>query len=428
VKLLLPGAVQSVATAHLHDGVLDAPAVGRALSADHVIEGAVRIGGAHARARVRIVDTTSGVQAWADRFEGPSDDPFALEDAIGDAVAAAVGERIGGARRGPKDPEVRRLFDAAHEQYALFGGSFVTKAIELLRQAQKIAPNDPWILSALGAALTRFWVTEGATDRAVIAEAEELSLRAIAADPSMGETYCTIGILRLQHGETRAAIRAFQDALARTPGLGEAHGYLGRLLGESGYADEALRRLDLAIRADPRMVWYYWERARIQVLLGDRAGSEATIERSAAVSNDVTSLLSRSRLALWWRDKELAKSIVKTLESLDNNFARIALLPVVRSLAFGESPGQFLEFFRAWVRGLGASPRARAFLFQLSVEYHVGVGEMALGIEELELAVQLPLIDLLWVDRCPVLAPLRDDPRFARCRAIVAARVAELWG
>ena len=80
------------------------------------------------------------------------------------------------------------------------------------------------------------------TDPAVVARAEELTLRAIDVDPTIGETFCTIGIIGFQYGEPRAAARAFQDALDRTPMLAEAHDYLGQLLAESGHLDEAIRR------------------------------------------------------------------------------------------------------------------------------------------------------------------------------------------
>ena len=37
------------------------------------------------------------------------------------------------------------------------------------------------------------------------------------------------------------------------------------------------------------------------------------------------------------------------------------------------------------------------------------------------------LLDITWLDRCPGLDPIRDDPGFAHARMVVQRRVAGLW-
>ena len=40
---------------------------------------------------------------------------------------------------------------------------------------------------------------------------------------------------------------------------------------------------------------------------------------------------------------------------------------------------------------------------------------------------ELPFVDLLWMDRCPLLARFKPDPAFARSRTTVAARADAIW-
>jgi serine/threonine-protein kinase len=54
-----------------------------------------------------------------------------------------------------------------------------------------------------------------------------------------------------------------------------------------------------------------------------------------------------------------------------------------------------------------------------------GAHEAAL--RELTAAADSTLIDLVWLQRCPVLDPLRGDPRFVRAEQAVQRRVAAIW-
>ncbi|MEO7092022.1 MAG: protein kinase, partial [Polyangiales bacterium] len=409
---------------------LDASLIGRALRADLVLEGAVRVAGASVRVRAHLVEVTSALQSWAKRFEAPLDDPFALED----DVVAGIGEAFralgeGASRRGPEGEKARALYEKGRAEYLQFGPPFVEAAVASFRQALELAPGDAWLLSALGAALTRLWIVRGATDRELIAEAEEMSLRALATDASIGETFATIGILRLQHGEMRAAVRAFHEALARSPLLAEAHGYLGRLLAESGHVDEALRRLDLSMRLEPDSLPAYWEKARTQALIGDLPGAEATIDLGVKIGGLVSGVYSRTRFVMWFHDKEMARKVIKTIEGTGETgvLARQVMLPILDAFANDRPLGDVINLFRQFADEVSASPRQRAFFFQLSAEYYAVAGMPEEAMTSIEKAAVLPLIDLLWLDRCPALDRLRADPRFGRARATVATRVAELW-
>jgi hypothetical protein len=71
---------------------------------------------------------------------------------------------------------------------------------------------------------------------------------------------------------------------------------------------------------------------------------------------------------------------------------------------------------------LVASCRARRYFAQLGCELALRVGDLVIAREMLTEAVDHGLNDVAWMDRMPLLTPLRAEPAFAPLRARVAAR------
>jgi serine/threonine-protein kinase len=137
----------------------------------------------------------------------------------------------------------------------------------------------------------------------------------------------------------------------------------------------------------------------------------------------------RARLAMWWSDMEMAQKLIDDLETLTTPLPLISehMLPLLKAVMNGDPLDERAKWFDMLAANLTGSPRQRAFFHQLSVEFYGAAGMKEQALESLALAVELPLVDLLWLDRCPVLQSLREHPSFARSRAKVAARAAEAF-
>ena len=61
-------------------------------------------------------------------------------------------------------------------------------------------------------------------------------------------------------------------------------------------------------------------------------------------------------------------------------------------------------------------------------EYHASTGSLDEAFATLATLAELPFVDVLWMDLCPALEPMRADPRFSKARATIATRAAALWG
>jgi serine/threonine-protein kinase len=65
------------------------------------------------------------------------------------------------------------------------------------------------------------------------------------------------------------------------------------------------------------------------------------------------------------------------------------------------------------------------FLRQIAAEMLAFTGRDDSALQKIVEAEALGLIDLTWMDRCPLLAPMRSSPAFVAVRDRVAARAKE---
>ncbi len=88
----------------------DLPAIARALSVGHVLEGSVRTSGSRLRVTAQLTDVASGYQLWSERFDRDAADVFAVQDEISAGVVEAVRARLApGASAIHARPQARNL-------------------------------------------------------------------------------------------------------------------------------------------------------------------------------------------------------------------------------------------------------------------------------------------------------------------------------
>ena len=69
---------------------VDIKQVGRELGVRYLLEGSVRRAGGRVRITGQLIEAATGGHVWADRFEGPFDDIFELQDRITNSVVGAI--------------------------------------------------------------------------------------------------------------------------------------------------------------------------------------------------------------------------------------------------------------------------------------------------------------------------------------------------
>ena len=73
---------------------VDVKQIGRELGVRYVLEGSVRKAGSRVRITGQLIDTSSGAHLWADRFDGPLEDIFDLQDQVTSNVVGAIAPKL----------------------------------------------------------------------------------------------------------------------------------------------------------------------------------------------------------------------------------------------------------------------------------------------------------------------------------------------
>jgi len=287
--------------------------IGRELGVRYVLEGSVRRSGRRVRITAQLVDALTGVHLWAEHYDGVIEDVFDLQDLITASVVGAIQPSIRAAeierarRKRPESldaydlvmqalPSVWSLeYDANREATRLlekalrldptypmalslaawcrgqrvvynWSTNIAEDKRETLRQAQvatALAPDDPFILTVLAAALTLTHEHQRA-----IAMLD----RALALDPNSAWGWNRSGWLHNYQNDPEVAIQHFERSLRLSPfdpmafncdmGIGCAHFIAKRY-------EQAAVWQEKALMAKPTAAWIHRTLAPAYALAGD---------------------------------------------------------------------------------------------------------------------------------------------------------------
>ncbi len=398
----------------------DARAVGQALEVEVVVEATLRRREDAATLSARAIETSDGFLLWGQRFEGAPGEVFSMLDKVAHAVGAALSVDVGAGERKPlADPRALEQYVAARQalRAAWMGLLPLGPVVAQFDSALALAPDDPLVLSGAAMARARAVNFDPSASDTWVTEADALAERALRLAPDAGEPWLALATLRHREGAWAAAVTALRHALRRAPALPKAQELLGAIQAEVAAPDEAIARFEAALSTDPASHSARVELARLHGLEGrwDQAARAL-----GAPPDDPTSRVSytwlASRLNLW-----------RTL-----SFLEVPALPPESRISLGVRAytqaleGRFsvpAELFERWAAEARRGSRFRAFLLQGGCEVACAASELDKAHELLLAASRECLFDLAWLERCPLLAPLRDDARFHAARAMVLGRV-----
>jgi eukaryotic-like serine/threonine-protein kinase len=243
--------------------------------------------------------------------------------------------------------------------------------------------------------------------------ADELTSRAVEIAPEAGDSWAARASFLLNVGDSVGAARALRSGLAHAPSSALLQDFLGRLLIEANALEEGLIRLGIAVEIDPTLASARVERSRAFALLGDWANAAFELDSFAGEGN-VPRDAQRARFMLWRRE------IGPLAEGEPGSYLRLyaELLP---TSVLTDSHRRFMA-----ERAAGASARLKPLFCQRNAEIFCFVGDVDAAFEATHQGVDADLIDFSWIERCPILDPMRSDPRWAPLRGIVEARAARI--
>ncbi|HEX4346738.1 MAG TPA: winged helix-turn-helix domain-containing protein, partial [Vicinamibacterales bacterium] len=232
--------------------------IGRALSADFIMDGAVRQDGERVRVTARLIDARAETQLWAGAFERSLADWFAVQRDVAAEIARSLAVELLPRQASACGAPITRD-TAAHHAYLkgryywnLPGPNGLKEAVDFYEQAIAIDPN----FSAALSSLARCWVSmadyyllppKGALERA-----RDAARRAIEIDEADAEAHIALGdVYRSLEWDWPSAEREYRFAMGSNPSHEAAYRLSGLLLAASGRHEEARELVQRAWQLDP---------------------------------------------------------------------------------------------------------------------------------------------------------------------------------
>jgi adenylate cyclase len=237
----------------------DIKTIGRELGARYVLEGSVQRLNGNVRVNLRLVDSDSGAQLWAERFEGPRGNLPRMQTDIVARIAQTLqvqlfeAEADRGLRERSANPDAYDLFMRGAALWERRQASDNAKARQFFSQALTLDPQ--FSLAWVGLANTHLSDLHSgwSEDRhQSLQQAEKALDRAYAVGPRHRDVNAARGTLLFWQGKNELALAAFDNEIELNPSNALAHVWRGLMLISLGRPAEAIPSVERGLLLSPR--------------------------------------------------------------------------------------------------------------------------------------------------------------------------------
>ena len=237
--------------------------VGRELGVKYVLGGAVRKAAGQARITVQLADATTGADLWAERYDRPLRDVFALQDEIVRKIVTTMNFQLALAQQGiviPRTTENLEAYDAllrGTEYLFSFTKEGNAKARQLFERAIELDPRYAYAYASLGMNYFAGYVLALDPAPRGLEGALQMAQRAIALDDSLAWAHLALALIYSIEHKTEGALSEAQRTIALDPNSAAGYAALGQVLNNQWKPAQALAAVEKAIRLDPRNIVNY---------------------------------------------------------------------------------------------------------------------------------------------------------------------------
>lgn len=268
-------------------------AVSKELGVRYVVEGSVQKAGDRVRINTQLIDTTTGGQVWAARYDRELQNVFAVQDEIAQKIVQALavkltrGEQARLARKETNNVEAYEAFWRGEDSLLYRTQETNLQAQQLYERALELDPQYAaayaGLAHALGLAVEWGWNRDPQTlERAV-----ELAQKALTLDAALPTAHHVLGASYWFKGQHDQAIAHLEQSLTLAPS--DAYGYvcLAHVLSYAGQPQEAIKAQEEAMRLNPHYpVGYLSNLGEAYAFAGRYEEAEATFKKALARKPD----------------------------------------------------------------------------------------------------------------------------------------------
>ena len=279
------------------DKPVDPRQAAKELGVRYVLEGSVQRSADEVRINAQLIDAVTGGHVWADRFDGPLANVFALQDKVTRSIAAALALRLTASvqnalgKNETDNPAAYDLFLRGLDHMRRRTPQEFANAIPLFEQAVKLDSEYGQAYAALSwiyvLSYQRRWfdvlqISDVEARRRAKKYLAEAQKRPTALSHQVAGEMLTEG-----DGDYRGALAEFKEAIVLDPGDAVSYISMADALTYVGRAAEALPLISTAMRLDPLHPPYFTSSLGMtQYKLGEFKDAAASFEEAARLDPD----------------------------------------------------------------------------------------------------------------------------------------------
>lgn len=380
--------------------------IGRDLGVDAVVTEQVNALGDGLSLAVAVTNVSNGAYIWGDRYDTPSGDIQGLHEAVATAVAENLQLRLSATERAQF-----RIYQTYQEAQYNWEKRELDTAIALFEEVIREDPEHARAHAGLANSYVLLPYYGGTSPNEAYPRARRAAQRALDIDPSVAEAHAVLGLVKRDfERDWPGAELEFKRAIELNPNSGQALQWYAETLTMTERFDEAEQMIQEAQRVMPLSLAV---RAVHGWVLFCAGRSEAALEQlRATLEMDPDYAMARWFLGqLYVQRGEYERAIValEAASRLSPDASRmIADLGSAYALGGDRAKAQASLDRLNELSGRGVNVSR----YEFSVVY-AGLGDNDRAIQELESAVEERTWQVVLVKVDPMLAPLRNDPRYA---------------
>lgn len=395
---------------------VDPLAAGRELAVDSLLDGRFQRSEDRIRVTVQLLNVADGSSIWADTFDEPFGDVFAVQDAISQRVAQALAANLTREARGrmtrryTNDTEAYQLYIRGRYFWERRTAESLRRSIDFYNQA--IAKDPTYALAYAGLAdsyniLGNFGVAAPGDiyPRAKAAATRALEIDATLVEAEVARAFATY----LYDRDWPTAEDGFTRALAAAPNYGPAHQWYAVCLVSRGRFDDARAEIRRAVEVEPLSLAINAVVAWIEYLT--RRNNEAVAAAMRTIEMDANFGLAHTYLGMAYASKhlnneairELRRGLARSEQGSDRDLGLLGLV-LARSGRTADAR-EVLNTLARLRRERYTSPYGEALI-------RMGLGDRDEALRLLEAAVDEHHPWAIHFNVDPALDPLRAEPRF----------------
>jgi adenylate cyclase len=269
---------------------VDVRTVGQELGVHYVLQGSVRHSGNRIRISVQLIEADTGTHLWADRYECPASDVFAVQDEVTSCIVGVLvaqltkAERDRTQRKPPESWQAYDLYLRATDRSRQWDREAFAAGERWLEQAIALDPNFAPAYALLVECHVSAWLEpkdHRYQNPATLDAAWRLAQAAMERDPLLPAAHAAFGNILHWRGETDEAIKAYERALELNPN--SAQYFYGHVLSIAGRPLDGLGVLQRSMRLDPFFnPMLLGILGHCYILLGNDKGALAPLRECAA--------------------------------------------------------------------------------------------------------------------------------------------------